>query len=388
MSNQMWIILEIFNRPRSRSLPEPTRHFTPPTKNGTTTHRVKKQLSTFQFLLCLDLVRCIMHEKTIQQARISVVNGNNQTFHSTNKAWHHRIKKKLSICQSLLCVRTWEVLSASLKRYCVSLNQWPQIVRPSVELNTRILHRYKHMRRTSSIAHISNTCNVSCFLCVCLRADNSYCVWTWWLFLCCVKHPTTETKKSYQSVNPWTTTMASEPNITLARSFARGMFEFHHFDIQGTGQNSQRVNTALKRLRSGMQNFCLSAFQGQLEANQSGHRWRSCLGTAPSLDGFGKLTRTCPSTTPHRFHCFHTTTWRVRASSRLPSRHPGQTALNNDGLAGNRRYDNQNDHQTSAKCGVVLCDVMCCAVYCGVCCVWLCIVVVLLLYYMVCAECV
>ena len=69
-------------------------------------------------------------------------------------------------------------------------------------------------------------------------------------------------------------------------------------------------------------------------------------------------------------------------------RHPGQTALNNDGLAGNRRYDNQNDHQTSAKCGVVLCDVMCCAVYCGVCCVWLCIVVVLLLYYMVCAECV
>ena len=26
------------------------------------------------------------------------------------------------------------------------------------------------------------------------------------------------------------------------------LFEFHHFDIQGTGQNSQHVNTALKRL--------------------------------------------------------------------------------------------------------------------------------------------
>ena len=65
-----------FSRLRSRSLTELTRHFNPPTKNGTT-QRIKKELSTCQSL-CLDQV-------SFSRVVSNEADGTYQTCHSTNK---------------------------------------------------------------------------------------------------------------------------------------------------------------------------------------------------------------------------------------------------------------------------------------------------------------
>ena len=64
-----------FSRLRSLSSTELTRQITPPTKNGhcTTTHRIKKELSICQSLQCLDLVSFPVLSQIKPQAPLLVV---------------------------------------------------------------------------------------------------------------------------------------------------------------------------------------------------------------------------------------------------------------------------------------------------------------------------
>ena len=90
---------------------------------------------------------------------------------------------------------------------------------------------------------------------------------------------------------------------------------------------------------------------------------------------------TCPLTTPHRFHCFHTTTWRVRASSRLPS----ETSLPNR-LRPRRLGRKQtlwqpkwSPNECEMWCGVMWCNVLCCVLWCLLCVVVYCCCIIVVL---------